>query len=274
MDSDERLRQRESQASPYDAVARGRLALAQARRGEGIRDVEPDALQRVLTAPWVSTSSWAAVRVGFKTVCIVRPGLLQQVAGWMPWMSLNIKPGATGPIGPGIDDSKVVSDSYKARLLASQPVTPCLVGRAMLDPTGPNARWRVSQWSVAGLNRFNEGLLRWCDGDLTTKHGGRRSILARNGLPRPARGVTPEQGEEPKVTTRKAELWSLEHVRLACGLDPVATESDVGSAPGGTWLKPRNYRTCDRCRSVEGMVRASGDALCYQCNVEGNGRLR
>lgn len=234
MDSDLRQAERAVRANPRDDDARAALALAERRAGRGIgADVEPDALARVIEAPWVDAYAWAAVHVGFREVCIVRPGHLHQVKGHQPWMRVHTH--ANARIG-----------------LPEQPIvvrTACSTGRCVVG----------ERWSQAALNRFNDGLLRWVQGDCGTE-----VPLPPIDLGTVGSGTVRGRARELRTmhVARTKETWSIEHVRLHCGLDPRRV-----SCTGAPEVNHRDplVHTCMRCRRVEGRERASGHVLCHDC---------
>lgn len=111
-----------------------RLAIHERRMGRGIGvDVQPWQLAKVLVHQWISTWDWAAVRVSFKEVAIVRPGRLHELPGYMPWMS-------------GLhQDLSVVAGQ----------ITPSLFHIAKMQV--------VDQRSLAYYQNFNELMLTWLD---------------------------------------------------------------------------------------------------------------
>lgn len=199
---DEKLRK----ASKSDDPAR--LAIEERRAGLGIANCEPEILAHVLVSPWVSTMEWAAIRTGFKSIVIVRPGRLNQVPGYRAWMSRTLAGTAT----------------WNPKALA-------IVGRT-----------NVKSEHVADVQfAFLTTLHRWLGSNLTTKYK--------------------DESLVEHVLHRTKETWSIEHVRLHCGMDPVEP------APRGlVSTEPTRVGTCASCRSVEGRMRSNGRVLCYGCN--------
>lgn len=223
------------EASPADPGARARLAVLQARRGEGIRDVDRQHASYFLDAPWLSTDSYAFVWIGFKECALLRPGKLEQVGGYRHWFGKRMTMQAL--ISPILDDSPTV---------VRYPAT---IGRWKLDEPQSWIRGEFEQWQ--------QKLVAWCVEPTTDAVvPGAWVFDERN---RPVRRV-----ESGKVrVARTKETWSIEHVRLAAGLDPM-TLPNAPDLRNGSYSQVR-VGTCHKCHQVQGRQRASGATLCYDC---------